>query len=344
MRELKLVGIDLAKNVFQVCALSRAGKVVSNRTVRRNRLVDAVRQLDPPLIAMESCTSANHWGRTFMGMGYAVKLIPAQHCKPFLRGGKTDARDALAICEAAQRPDLHPVPVKSLMQQDLQLTYRVRRRQVRQMTAQINQIRGVAREYGVVLPPTVRPLCRALVDVLEDGDNGLTTSARQLIAELYEEVQLARARKDELEQRLRTQAEADPAFHRLQTIPGVGPIGAAALLAAVGDASQFENGRQMAAWVGLVPKQHGSGGTTRLLGITKNGDRELRALLIHGARTNVRWAKGRDTPLARWLLPLIERRGTNRAVVALANKITRIAWSVITRDEVFDEGRAFGGP
>ena len=342
MQQLSLVGIDLAKNVFQVCALNRAGQVVSNRSVRRAGLLDRIRQLAPPLIAMEACGSAHHWGRVLEAEGIPVRLIPPQHCKPFVRGGKSDARDALAICEAASRPELHPVPVKCIAQQDLQLLGRVRTRQVRELTALCNQVRAIAAEYGVVFPVGRKALMKALPEALEDADNGLSPEARELIAALYAELAEVRRRVDSLALALETLAKIQPAYARLQAIPGVGPIVAAALLAAVGDGRQFRNGRQMAAWLGLVPRQHGSGGHTRLLGITKQGGRELRTLIIHGARAAIRWQRGKDTPLGRWIDPLIARRGLNKACVALANKIARIAWSVLAEEQDYDQRRAFG--
>jgi transposase len=339
---IKLVGIDLAKNVFQVCALDPSDHVQFNRTVRRTRLLNEIRNLTPTTIAMESCSSAHYWGRQFQALGHQVKLIPAQHCKPFVRGGKNDARDALAICEAAARPGLHGVPVKSIAQQDLQLLHRVRERQTRQMTALANQLRAIGREYGVVIPEGIKALLKTLPGILEDATNDLSPVARTLIAELADEIQRLRTQRVALLQRIAALLEGQPAFERLQAIPGFGPVVASAFLAAIGNGHQFQNGRQVAAWLGLVPRQYGTGGKLQLYGITKNGDRYLRTMLIHGARPAVHWSKGRSTPLARWINPLVQRRGPNKAAVALANKMVRVGWNVLAKDEVFDEKRAFG--
>lgn len=339
---IKLVGIDLAKNVFQVCALDQGGHVLFNRTVRRARLLNEIHKLAPTTIAMEACSSAHYWGRQFQALGHQVKLVPAQHCKPFVRGGKNDARDALAICEAASRPGLHVVPIKSIAQQDLQLLHRVRERQTRQMTALANQLRAIGREYGVVIPEGIKTLAKTLPGILEDATNDLSPVARALIAELAEEMQRLRAQRVVLLRRIEALLEGQPAFERLQAIPGFGPVVASAFLAALGNGHQFQNGRQVAAWLGLVPRQYGSGGKLQLYGITKNGDRYLRTMLIHGARPAVRWSKGRSTPLAQWINPLVQRRGPNKATVALANKMARIGWNVLAKNEVFNPKRAFG--
>lgn len=340
--QVKLISIDLAKNLFQICALSTGNKVIFNRAVRRSQLLAEARHWPTTLIAMEACSSAHYWGRLFLELGHQVRLIPAQHCKPFVRGGKNDARDALAIAEAAQRPGLHAVPVKSVPQQDLQLLHRVREGQTRRITALANQIRAIAREYGVPLPVGLKALVNALPDVLEDAENPLSPVARQLMAELADALAELRVCRAALLQRIQALADQQPAFARLQAIPGFGPVVASAFLAALGNGHQFRNGRQVAAWLGLVPRQYGSGGKLQLYGITKNGSRELRTVLIHGARAAARWSKGRDTPLARWINPLIRRQGMNKAVVALANKMARIGWNVVAREQTYDVRLAFG--
>ncbi len=342
--KVKLIGIDLAKNIFQVCGLNQAGRVVFNRSIRRNQLVQQIQALEPTTIAMESCGSANYWGRRFEAMGHHVMLIPPQHCKPFVRGGKNDARDALAICEAASRPNLHVVPIKTLEQQDLQLVHRIRQRHIRNMTALANQIRGVAREYGVTFPVGIKQLRKSLPLELENTENELTPTAREMLADLYAELIQMTNKNKQLLARITQLAQSQPAFERLQQIPGVGPVVASAMLASIGSGHQFQNGRQLAAWLGLVPRQYGSGGKVSLMAITKNGDRYLRTLLIHGARSAMRWSRGKETPLAKWISPLIQRRGVNKAVVALANKIARIGWVVLATDRPFEMRKAFGTP
>ena len=338
---IKLVGIDLAKHVYQLCAVNDRGRVIFNRQVRRARLLATVARLPQTVIAMEACGSAHYWGRAFQSLGHTVRVLPAQHVKPFVRVNKNDPQDALAICEAAQRPEIHDVPIKSLDQQDLQLVCRARDRLVRQRTATANQIRGFAREYGVFFPVGYRCLQKALPLALEDANNALTPVARQLLATLLDDLHQLSTRIQALQQQLLALTQASQASQKLQTVPGFGPVVAAALLGAVGNARQFKNGRQMAAWLGLVPRQYGSAGKTRLYGITKNGDRFLRTQLIHGARAVVTWADRRDDPLGHWVRQLKARRGTNRTVVALANKMARMAWVVLATDQTFDLNKAF---
>lgn len=335
-------GIDLAKNVFQVCALNRAGKMVSNRPVKRAVLTETVVQLQPGRIAMESCAGAHHWGRTFQQLGYEVILVPPQHVKPFVRGGKSDPRDALAICEAARRPGLHPVPIKSTAQQDLQSLHRVRQQQVQHSTGIANQIRGIAHEYGVCFPVGLKRLYRELPYALEDADNGLTNTARELLARRFIDLLAIREEIKHTSQRIVVLAEDLPAWPRLRELHGFGVMVTSSFLASIGDGRQFNRGRQVAAWLGLVPRQYGSGGKMRLHGMTKSGDRYLRTMMLHGARAAIRWSRDRDTPLARWINPLIERRGFNKAVVALANKNARIAWNIVANDAHYDPGKAFG--
>jgi transposase len=340
---IKVLGIDLAKNVFQLCAINQAGKEVFNRQVRRAKLASTVSNLEPDLIAMEACSSAHYWGRRFQSMGHRVALIPAQHVKAFVRVNKSDAHDALAIAEASQRPNLKTVPVKSLEQQDLQMISRQRQRWIRHRTAVVNQIRSTGREYGVSIPLGYRALKKALPDVLEDGDNELTPIARELIAEWAEELRQLDDKIHAAQERQKTLVRDNPAASALQEVPGFGAVNSAIVLSAVGDARQFTNGRQMAAWMGLVPRHTGTGGKTRMLSISKNGDRELRTMMIHGARAVIRWADQRDDALGRWVKQLQARRGHNKTVVALANKLARIAWVVIAKGERFDMNKAFSG-
>lgn len=340
---IKVLGIDLAKNVFQLCAINQAGKEQFNRPVRRARLASTVANLEPSLIAMEACASAHYWGRRFEAMGHRVALIPAQHVKAFVRVNKSDAHDALAIAEASQRPNLKTVPVKSVEQQDLQMISRQRQRWIRHRTAVVNQIRATGREYGVTIPVGYRTLRKALPEVLEDADNGLSSIARELIAEWADELRQLDAKIHAAQERQKLLVRDNPAAEALREIPGFGPVVSAIVLSAVGDARQFTNGRQMAAWMGLVPRHTGTGGRTRMLSISKNGDRELRTMMIHGARAVIRWANRRDDALGRWVQQLEARRGRNKTVGALANKLARIAWVVIAKGERFDMNKAFSG-
>jgi transposase len=334
--------IDLAKSVFQIAAFNRANKVIFNRKVSRAKLIDAVRQLPAGTrIAMEACASAHHWGRTFIEMGYAVALIPPQHVKAFCRVHKSDGHDAIAIGEASQRPNIHTVPVKSIAQQDLAMLMHLRSRITRERTRTANQMRSFAAEYGLCFPKKIGALLKGISDALANEHSALSPLARASIAELMEHIALLTKRIDALLLQATELAKSQPAFARLQTIPGIGPVISCTLMAAIGNGHQFDRGRSVASWLGLVPRQNGSGGTTKLLGITKNGNRELRTLLIHGARTVVSHAKKYDNKMGKWLQGLEARRGKNRATVAYANKLARIAWSVIRTEKPFDMARAF---
>lgn len=337
----KVIGIDLAKNVFQVCGLSDSQQPLFNRSVSRKHLAATAAQWSPCMVAMEACAGAHYWARLFVTMGHTVKLIPPQHVKAFTRTHKSDAHDALAIAEAALRPRLHPVPIKSIAQQDMQLLNRLRQNFIQQRTRYLNKIRGFAGEYGVTFPVSRCRLLAHLPAALEDAENDLSFIAREQLFVLYQSVLQLNQQLDTLQQQMQSTAKADPAYARLLAIPGFGPIVTAGFLGSVGNGHQFGNGRDLAAWVGLVPKQRGSGGKTQLLGITKNGDRHLRYLLVHAARSIVRWVDRRDDSLSAWLKPLIERRGTNCATVAFANKLARIAWNVLAKNEVFDVNKAF---
>lgn len=331
----RLISIDLAKNVFQVCIINGNGKVVSNKKLSRNKLSAMIAKESPTTVAMESCYSANYWGREFEKMGHTVKLIPAQHVKPFVRGNKNDANDALAIAEAARRPNMRFVPIKTLAQQDIQNLHRVRTRHVHNRTALINQIRGLLSEYGIIAAQGWARLRLALPDILEDADNRLSPIARQTVAGLYDELSAATALIDQDKKQLMAQAQDDEDFQRLIAIPGFGLMLASATVATVGNGHQFARARDMAAWIGLTPKQFASGDKSRAGGISKRGDRYLRTLFIHGARALFYCSKDRQQPLIQWAEKIAQRRGKNKAVVALAHKLTRIAWVVLSRQEVF---------
>lgn len=336
----QVIAIDLAKLVFQVCVLSLAGKVVSNREVKRDKLVDYLRNFEPCILAMEACFSAHYWGRVFQAMGFEVRLIPPQHVKAFARNHKSDARDALAIAEACQRPHLHFVPIKSVEQQDLQLRVRMRTRLVTARVELANQLRSFLAEYGVIASKTLRHLRSELPVLLENPL--LTPTSRTVAAELYEELQALDEKIEKADQALVNTLCEHPAYARLIEIPGIGPVVAASLLAAIGSGKQFRNGRQLSAWAGLIPRQTGSGGKIQLLGITKNGDRTVRTMLIHGARAVTRWCKQRNDALGAWVRGVKERRGSKRAIVALANKMARFAWQIIVKEQRFDMSKAFG--
>ena len=339
--KIKLIGIDLAKNVFQLCALNQANNVLYNHTVRRAQFRSTIARLQPTTLAMESCSSAHYWGRTFEAMGHHVLLVPAQHVTPFVRGGKSDSHDALAIAEAALRPGLHPVPIKSIEQQDIQLLHRLRQRQVQYSTALANQIRSLGREYGVIFPTGIQTLMRHLPDALEDAGNELSPVARAALAEQLCCLREVRESIKTLQQQIQQLAALNPAYAKLLELPGIGPLSASAYIAAIGNGHRFRCGRQVSAWLGLVPRQYGTGGKIQLSGVTKNGDRYLRTLLIHGARAVITRGLKKRPLLAQWVQPIIERQGFNKATVALANKMARICWVVLSSDQPFDMKRAF---
>jgi len=340
--QCKVIGIDLAKNTFQVCVLGIDGSVISNKKISRSRLMLEVEQGCPDApIAMEACASAHYWGRRFESLGRRVVLIPAQHVKAFVGHQKNDANDAVAICEAAQRPRLHPVAVKSLEQQDIQSLRRIRQRAVDNRTALGNQIRGLSGEYGLCFRQSIRMLRLDIVTALDDSTNELSSLLREELTLLYHELRDLDATVSRLDRKLHALLRERDEYARLKSIPGIGPLTASALISELGDGQRFSNGREMSAWCGLIPRQCSSGGRERLHGLTKNGNRELRTLLIHGARAVVYRYKNRQSPLGRWLDALIARRGVHKAIVALANKLARISWAVLHHREVFDMSKAF---
>lgn len=331
----RIVGIDLAKTVFQICALNRASKIVFNRKVTRAKLAALIEQMEPTTIAMEACGSANYWARRFELMGHSVRLVPAQHVKAMVRGNKNDSNDALAICETALRPGMHFVSIKTPAQQDGQMLHRIRQRHVQQSTALANQIRAFLLERGVIIGRQIQVLIRSIPSILEDGENGLSPLCRELLSELYLQLRQTRDQIAAFNHRIAQWCETNTDAKRLMSLPGYGPILASALVCAVGDGHQFRNGRQLAAWVGLTPRHIGTGGKNTVLSTSKAGNHYLRTLLVHGARTVVTWCANKTDRLSRWLQRLIERRGRCKAIVALANKCARIAWVLLTRKETF---------
>jgi len=331
--QITRVALDLAKHVIQIHAVDRAGRPVLRKAFRRGQLWPFLRDLPPCEIGMEACASAHDWGRRLQDVGHRVQLLPPQYVKPFVLGQKNDANDAAAICAAMARPEIPRVPVKTVAQQDQQALHRVRQLRMKHRTALINQMRGLLAEYGIAIAQGPAALRKAIPDLLEDADNGLTFNFRQLLAELHDELRMLQVSIDALTERIERAVRHDPQGRRLLEIPGVGPLTASALIAAVGEARQFRNGRQMAAFLGLVPRQHSSGGKTRLLGIHKRGDSYLRNLLVHGARSVLRNATDKPDDRSRWLMSLATRRHRNVATVAQANKTARIAWAILTSEQ-----------
>ena len=325
------IGVDLAKDVFQVHGVDRHEKAVWRRKLRRNEWLKVLVATAEPgcQIGMEACGGAHHWARKLQGLGFRVKLIAPQFVKPYVKGDKNDANDAEAICEAMSRPSMRFVTVKSAEQQDIQAVHRIRVGLVEQRTAKANQIRGLAAEYGLVAPKELGQLRTALPCWLEDAQNGLSDRFRQLLSGVWEDLRALDERVGELDREITVIAKSDPLAKRLQQLRGVGPVIATALVGALGNGEQFDRGRQMAAALGLTPRQHSSGGKERLLGISKRGDAYLRTLLIHGARSVIRTAKGKEDRLSRWVVALAARSHPNVAAAALANKTARMAWAMM---------------
>src|SRR5450830_598733 len=335
------VGVDLAKSVFQVHGVDRCEKVVWRKKLGRGEWLAALlERMEPGCeIGMEACGGAHHWARQLQLRGYTVKLIAPQFVKPYVKSNKNDANDAEAICEAMSRPNMRFVTVKTIEQQDVQAVHRIRAELSSQRVAKANQIRGLASEYGLTAARELLQLRAAIPYWLEDASNGLTDRFRRLLAGLWQDLLGLDERIKELDREIMCIAQTDPVARRLQQLRGVGPIIATAIVANVGDAKQFTNGRQMAASFGLTPRQNSSGGKERLLGISKRGDAYLRTVLIHGARSVVRTAKGKEDRLSQWISRIAQNRHPNIAAVALANKTARIAWAMMRNGTDYQPNR-----
>ena len=336
---IKRIGIDLAKDVFQIHGVDSEDQKVLTRKLKRREFLDFfATKVDPNcLIGMEACASAHHWARQLIKLGFIVKLIPPQYVKPYVKRNKNDANDAEAICEAVSRPTMSFVPVKTLEQQDIQSLHRVRCERVKQRTAIANQIRGLAAEYGIVAPLRLNNLRSKIPLWLEDAENGFSIPFRAMLNELNNQLKSLDNSIKEFDKQITEIANREPACRKLQTLPGVAPITATALYAAIGDGTQFSSGRQLGAWLGLTPRQHSSGGKEVLMNISKRGNAYLRTLFIHGARSAALVIEKKDTAIAQWFTRLATRRPKNVAVVALANKNARIAWAILTKGEDYRE-------
>ena len=326
------IGLDIAKRVFQVHGVNTRGQTTMTRRLKRAEVLRAFANLPPCLIGMEACGSAHHWARKLSGIGHTVKLIAPQFVKPYVKSNKNDARDAEAICEAVSRPNMRFVPMKTVEQQATLALHRARQGFVSARTAQSNQLRGLLSEFGIVMPKGISNLKRQMPEILEDGENGLAHASRALFARLYAHFRELDRQVAELERQIKLCHRENPASRRLEAIPGIGPLSASALAATIGDAKAFRNGRQLAAWLGLVPRQHSSGGKEQLLGISKRGDTYLRTLLIHGARSVLLTLKRPGNQTDSWLARLAARRNANIAAVALANKNARVTWALLAHE------------
>ena len=340
MNNITRVGVDLAKNVIQVCAVDAAGKVVLNKPLPRDRFLTWCAELPKGcLIAMEACSGSHHWARELNKLGLNAKIIAASHVSPYRmegKGGKNDANDAAAVCEAASRPNMRFVPVKTSNQQGILCVHRMREGFKEERTGCINRIRGLIAEFGIVVSKSPNKLREKLQDILEDAENGLDWLARLAIQELYTHWCAIDEKIDWCDKRINAHISDDVQAQSAKQLIGVGALTASAAVATVVDFKQFKNGAQFGAWLGLTPKQSSSGGKTKLGRITKRGDTYLRTLLIQGAKAAVMSAHMRQDPISKWLYQLKEKSGWQKAAVAMANKNARILWAVMTKGINFD--------
>jgi transposase len=330
--EATIIGIDLAKSFFHLVAMDSSGKVIWRKALTRRRLMEFLTQLKPAMIGMEACATAHHWGREMRQRGHEVRLIHPTFVTAFRKSEKNDFNDAEAICEAMCRPMMRFVELKSIAQQDLQSLHRTRRLMIKQRTQVANQLRGLLAEYGLTVRRSIPALRREAAELASEPAR-VTAAMRLVIGNNLEQLRLLEKQLTELDRNLAQLCQADEACRRLAEVLGVGPVTATAMVAKVGNARQFPNARALGAYLGLVPRQHSTGGKTVLLGITKKGDRYLRALLIHGARAALQVAPRHSDRRSQWALTLRRKSGPNVAAVALANKNARVLWKLLTSGE-----------
>ena len=333
--KITTIGLDIAKTVFHLYGVNQLGRFVKKKQLKRKQVLSYMAQLEPCLIAMEACGGANYWAREFIALGHQVKLIAPQYVKPYVKGNKNDYNDAEAIAEAVQRPAMRFVPIKTIEQQDVQNFHRQRERIKKERTALVNQVRGLLAEYGLVINKGISAVRKDLPDILENAENDLTVLSRELFAGLLEELRVLDQRLEQCDRRIEATSQENAVCLRLDEILGIGAITASATYAAVGDGKDFVNGRHYSAWLGLVPGQHSTGGKTTLLGISKRGNTYLRTLYIHGARAVLRHSANKTDRFSLWAQALLARRGHNKACVAVANKMARMAWVIMAKGETY---------
>lgn len=334
MKDIKVLGIDLAKNIFQLHGTDAKGRKVMSKRLSQTKLIEFMAQLPPCTVGIEACTGSHYWGRTFRQMGHDVKEMAPQFVKPYVRSNKNDRNDARAIAEAVTRPDMKFVPIKTIEQQDMLLIHRARALVVKQRTAQANQIRGLLADYGIFIPKGISHL-NHLSAILDVNKEKLTEESRRIFTKLNEQLKTYNKEIDEYDREIEQMAHRDPICRELLKIEGIGPITASAAAATIGDAKVFKRGREVSAWLGLVPKQHSSGNTIRLLGISKRGDRYLRTLLIHGGRAVVKNCGNKNDSRNIWIANKKQRCGFNKTAVAVANKNARIIWAIMATGECY---------
>lgn len=330
--KITTIGIDLAKTVFQVHGVDERGKAVLRKQLKRKDVAKFFANLEPCLIGMEACGSAHYWARKLSEMGHTVRLMAPQFVKPYVKTNKSDRNDAEAICEAVARPNMRFVPVKTAEMQAVLALHRARQGFVKARTAQANQIRGLLAEFGIVIPKGIGHIAKRLPEILEDAENGLPGMMRQLFERLGENLKGMDKQVGELERQIKLWHRDNEQSRKLEAIAGIGPITASAFVASVGDAKSFKNARQVPAWLGMVPRQDGTGGKAKLGRISKRGDVYLRTMLIHGARSVIAQIERKPDQADEWLKKLLARRNKNVAAVALAAKNARIAWALLANE------------
>ena len=333
--KLQALGIDLAKNVFHLVGLDSSGQVVIRKRCSRRQVLAFTANVEVQVIGMEACSGAHFLGRALREQGHDVRLMPAQYVKPYVQTNKSDYIDAEAIAEAVQRPRMRFVPIKTEEQLDLQALHRVRERWVMRRTAVVNQIRSLLLERGLTLAKGRRHLEQALPRILEDAELKLSGSFRVLLAQLQQELEQLGARIEKMDAEIQREAHENEACQRLTAIPGVGPVTATALIGAIGNGSTFRKGRDLSAWMGIVPGEYSTGGKQKLLGISKRGNKYLRRLFVQGARSVLQHREKQVPALSRWLAGLLGRTHQNVVIVALANKLVRMAWAVLCKNECY---------
>src|SRR5580704_10420692 len=333
--KITTVGFDLAKHVFQVHGVDERGHAVMNRKLKRAQVATFFANLPPCLVGMEACGSSHYWARKLQELGHTVRLMAPQFVRPYVKSNKTDAADAAAICEAVDRPNMRFVPIKCIESQALLALHRTRQGFIRARVAQTNQIRGFLAEFGMIIPQGPWNVEPRMGGILEDAENGLPGTLRELLLQLAAHIRYLHDQEKVLEAQIKRWHQSNEASSRIAQIPGIGPLTASALVASIGDVSAFRNGRQLAAWLGLVPRQHSSGGKPHLLGISKRGDTSLRTLLTHGARAVIARAAQKPGYSQSWLGRLLARRHTNIAVCALANHNARVVWALLKHDRPY---------
>lgn len=335
MSKVTTIGLDLAKRSFQVHGVDRQGKAILRKKLSRENVLAFFANLPPCLVGMEACGGAHHFAREIEKLGHMVRQMSPQYVKPYVKRDKNDANDAEAICEAVSRPNMRFVPTKSVEQQDVLALHRIRERLVANRTAIANQARGLLLELGLAIPQGIRHVRAHLPRICEDLKNCLTLIERDYLSDLYTELVELDERVAKYDKLLLAVGKASKACARLMAIPGVGVLTATAVVAAVGEGKDFRNGREFSAWLGLVPRQHSTGGRQRLFGLSKRGDVYLRKLLMHGSRSVVRHSKAKEDGRSKWLNGVAARRGTCRAIGAQANKTARIIWAVLAKDQEY---------